>query len=455
MRTLLGFGILLLAVGIFACNGSIFSKKYTFNKDIAPLIHENCSPCHRQGGVGPFPLLTYSDVKKKLKTIVRVTHNRSMPPWPADPNYSHFVGERYLSDEQIAMIETWKNQGAKEGNAADLKPFIAPTYLSSIGKPDMVLYLDSVSLFPDRKDRFFLIKIPGQLPHDTFVRAVEFVAGTPDLVHHFNGHLLLYANGAKGNVFKGDLKTEITQGEYDADFGKLDLLNDDGSKPYRIHSAVNYLPGVLGTAYPNGIGTFRMSNTFAFVGNDMHYGPSDRNVVDRSRINLFFSAMPPSRELSEIMLGTNGISKIEPPLQIAANTVSTHTTRYKVPEDISILTINPHLHMLGKKLIAFAIKPNGDTINLISIPKWDFRWQYFYTFKNMVPVPKGSEIIVTAVFDNTRSNPNNPFDPPRKIGERLEYDGASMRATDEMFQFIITYTAYKTGDEQVSLETVH
>ena len=31
----------------------------TFNKDIAPILYQNCSTCHRPGEVAPFPLLTY------------------------------------------------------------------------------------------------------------------------------------------------------------------------------------------------------------------------------------------------------------------------------------------------------------------------------------------------------------------------------------------------------------
>ena len=152
------------------------------------------------------------------------------------------------------------------------------------------------------------------------------------------------------------------------------------------------------------------------------------------------------------MLGTNGVSEIIPPLQIKPNTISTHHTEFKVPEDISILTVNPHMHLLGKSLKAYALKPNGDTVKIINIPKWDFRWQFFYTFKKMLKIPKGSLIRVEAVFDNTSNNPFNPFDPPQLVGERMEYGGSSMRATDEMFQFIITYLGYKKGDENISLE---
>ena len=106
------------------------------------------------------------------------------------------------------------------------------------------------------------------------------------------------------------------------------------------------------------------------------------------------------------------------------------------------------MHLLGKSFSAYAVKPNLDTIHLIKIKKWDFRWQYFYTYKKPVVIPKGSRIRAEAEFDNTSSNPNNPFNPPRLVGER----NTSMKTSDEMFQFIITFLPYKKGDENLSLE---
>jgi hypothetical protein len=375
-----------------------------------------------------------------------------MPPWPADPSYSHFVGEKYLSDAEIATIKRWVEQGCAPGNEGVAMHWKTPAWRSNIGKPDMVLPLETVSLLPNLRDRFFLVKIPGMLPRDTWVRAIEFVAGESGLVHHFNGHILMYEPGAKKNHAKPPFNVEITSGEYDSDFGKLDLLNDDGSKPFRLHSAVNYLPGVQATYYPNGIGTFRLSRMFAVVGNDLHYGPGNRKTTDKSYINLFFTDKPPTRETRELMLGTNGVSRIVPPLQIEPNTQSRHSTRFQVDADISLLTVNPHLHLLGKSIKGYAVKPNGDTVKLIHIPKWDFRWQYFYTFKKPVYLPAGSWIVAEAEFDNTVANLNNPNRPPKKVGERLEYGGASMRAGDEMFQFILTYMLYQKGDEAISLE---
>jgi hypothetical protein len=204
--------------------------------------------------------------------------------------------------------------------------------------------------------------------------------------------------------------------------------------------------------YPDGIGTYAVAEKFSIIGNDVHYGPSRKTLIDNSKINLFFTNTPPKRGTGELMLGTNGVSKIVPPLVIPANQKTKHVTQFTVADDISVLTINPHLHLLGKSFLAYAIKPNGDTINLIHIPKWNFRWQYFYTFKKMVQIPRGSTIYAVAEFDNTVNNPNNPNQPPKQVAERLEYGGSSMRATDEMFQFIITYVGYQPGDEKLSLE---
>lgn len=427
--------------------------KPVFDTHIEPIITENCVPCHRENGGAPFTLTSYEKVRKKAKTIAKVTALRYMPPWPADPSYSHFIGEKRLTQAQIQTIQNWVAQGCAPGeNPNALLSKIKP-FESALGTPDYVMYLDSVVLHPGGQDRFFLMKASAQLPEKTYIRAIELVPGERQLMHHFNGHLVNYIPGTKSNFSTQPRKVEITPNTVKNEKLDLDLMADNGIIPERVHSVVNYLPGVTGQMYPEGIGTFEVSPQFSIIGNDVHYGPSAKTRVDRSKINLFFTKIPPKRGLGELMLGTNGVSKIEPPLVIPPNKITRHKTEFVVPEDISVLTVNPHLHLLGKSLTAHAIKPNGDTIRLIRIPKWDFRWQYFYTFETMLKIPRGSKIEVIAEFDNTRNNPFNPFDPPQTVAERYEYGGSSMKATDEMFQFIITYVGYQPGDENISLKT--
>ena len=56
-------------------------KKVTFYKDIAPIIHKNCTSCHRLGQSAPFNLITYKDIAKRSKMINYVIESGYMPPW--------------------------------------------------------------------------------------------------------------------------------------------------------------------------------------------------------------------------------------------------------------------------------------------------------------------------------------------------------------------------------------
>lgn len=437
--------------GLAALAGCHFNTTPTFNQDIAPIIFTNCSPCHRPGDAGPFPLLTYEEVVGKGRTIAAVTGTRYMPPWPADPSYSHFNGERALTDHQIAMIKSWVDNGSPEGDAA--RPPAPPQLRaeSLLGHPDLVVRMRMpMPIAGDNKDRFMVIKIPYELPADQFVRAIEFVPGNRKLIHHMNGHIVQYED-KKANVFQGpDIVNRDSVKTLEDSYNAIHLLNDDGSYPDLTRSVANYLPGGVSPAgYPEGIGGWKLNRRGAFLMRDIHYGPSPVDTDDQSYFNIFFTDKAPVRPTMEMQLGTLGISEIVPPLVIPAGVVKTFTTKTVVQEDISILTINPHMHLLGKSFQAFAATPDGKTIPLIKIPRWDFRWQYFYTFPKMIKVPKGSTIAAIGIYDNTAANPNNPFSPPREV---IGTNG-SMRVTDEMFQLMITYLPYQAGDENIALQT--
>jgi hypothetical protein len=441
------FGIF-FSVGCHRENG--VKENPTFAEDIAPVIFKNCSPCHRTGEAGPFPLLTYQDVLKKAKTIKKVTQLHYMPPWPADASYTHFIGERVLKDDEIELIKKWIDNGCPAGDLSKLPQQPEFSKGSMLGKPDLVVKMrEPFKIKGDNKDKFMVIKIPYEIPNDTFVRAIEFVPGNRKLLHHMNGHIIEY-DVKKKNIFEGpDMVNRDSFPTLDESYKAIHLLNDDGSYPVLIPSVSNYLPGIQPVVYPDGIGTWKLKKKGAFLMRDIHYGPSATDAEDQSYFNIFFTDRAPVRPTMETQLGTLGISDIVPPLVIPADSIKTFVTKAVIQNDISLITINPHMHLLGKTFWAYAIKPDGDTIRLIRIPKWDFRWQYCYTFPKMLKIPRGTTITVVGVYDNTTKNPNNPFFPPREISGK---DG-SMKTTDEMFQFIMTFVPYEKGDENINLES--
>ncbi len=416
---------------------------------IAPIIFENCTPCHHINGAGPFPLTDFSDAKKRTKTIRAVIADGIMPPWPADTIYSRFKDEKIISQLEKALILKWIGQGATEGKILSSKPQPQLLAVKDLGEPDLVLeFPEAVELKGDNRDKFRLAKIPFEIPNDTIVKAIAFTPGNRQLVHHVNGHLINYPEGKKQDPFEGEWIKDSEATNSISAYREMKIPNDDGTFPPLLVSAFNYLPGVEPPVYPNGIGTIFLNKKGAFILNSLHYGPTAIDTFDLSKIEVYFAEKRPERPFKELQMGTLGVTPIVPEFVIEAGTVSKFSTRYKVPEDMSILTINPHMHLLGQDFIAFAVSVDKkDTIPLIHIQKWDFRWQYFYTFRQMLKIPKGYEIVVNATFDNTIHNPYNPHSPPKTIKE----SGKQMKTTDEMFQFFITYVPYREGDELIKL----
>ncbi|OYU95541.1 MAG: hypothetical protein CFE21_10380 [Bacteroidetes bacterium B1(2017)] len=420
-----------------------------FAEHIAPIIHANCSKCHNSQGAAPFQLITYKDVASKSKLVAYVTSNRIMPPWPADPEYTHFANETYLTNEQISLLNRWVNEGCLPGDTASLE---TPTILEKkwqSSEPDLIVRMQKPIRVPgNNTDLFMVVKIPFELPKDTFIRAIEFVPGNKRLVHHVNAHIIQFEPSKKSNLFDGNFLVNQDQTKSTTIHKELNLLNDDGSYAPMTPSVCNYLPGAQFSFYPKEIGGYKIGRKNAFYLNDMHFGPSAVDEIDSSYFKIYFGSEPPKRPVSEFQIGTLGLVPVEPKLEVKANEVKTFHITFPVPQDISILTLVPHMHLIGKSFWAYAIKPSGDTIRLIRINNWDFRWQYFYQPKTLLKIPRGSVIYVEGVYDNRAENPNNPFSPPRVIAER----NGSMKTTDEMFQLIVTYIPWKKGDEAISME---
>ena len=438
---------------VFFLTGCI-KKEITFHQDVKPIIHSKCAVCHNPKGAGPFDLVSYKDIAKITKMIEEVIQKKYMPPWPADPKYRTFLNEKSLTDLEIDKIIQWAKTGKKEGKHTN-NPILDSILFEKELKPDLTISMNQAHITSGtNKDEFFMMKFPFELPCDTFIKKIDFVPDNKQLVHHINGHLITYNEQQKQNIFNGSFSVD-TEVFSDQDcFQKLDLLNNDGTYPMLTPSVSNYLPGSEQITYPDGIGGFKAKKKNIILVNDFHYGPSPTQERDSSYFHVYFSKTPPKRPIQETQLGTFGISEITPPLVIPANEVKSFTTRAIITKDISILTINPHMHLLGKSFLAYAVTLKNDTIPLIKIDNWNFRWQYFYTFKKMLKIPAGSEIIVEAVYDNTSNNPDNPFYPARTISERTGFNGrGSMRTTDEMLQFIINYLPYKDGDENIELGT--
>jgi mono/diheme cytochrome c family protein len=121
----------------------------TFNKDIAPILYQNCATCHRQGEVAPFSLLTYQDAAKRANLIAAVTAKRYMPPWKTERGYGHFQDERRLTEQQIALIQKWaKTERRKAMRSRSPR---RPSSIPGGSRENPILFFRSRKLFRFRR----------------------------------------------------------------------------------------------------------------------------------------------------------------------------------------------------------------------------------------------------------------------------------------------------------------
>ena len=198
------------------------ADKVTYNRDIAPIVYQYCASCHRPGEAGPFPLLTYQDVKKRGHQIVAVTQTRFMPPWLPEPQELKFANERRLTDEQIATIRKWVAQGMLEGKPSDLPP--KPKFVEGwqLGEPDLILKAEKAYVLPaSGTDQYWNFILPVPIHETRWVRAVEIRPGDKRLVHHANILVDRYESArsletVKGNGF-GGMEVRIASEVFDPD----------------------------------------------------------------------------------------------------------------------------------------------------------------------------------------------------------------------------------------------
>jgi len=123
---------------------------------------------------------------------------------------------------------------------------------------------------------------------------------------------------------------------------------------------------------------------------------------------------------------------------------TTITNQLYIENDVSLVNILPHSHLIGKSWEIFATTLENEIIPIIQIKNWDFDWQSFYYPEYLLKIPAGSTITATAVYDNTSSNPDNPNNPPEWV---FPGDGT----TDEMFFIPMEFISYQEGDENIYL----
>ncbi len=364
----------------------------TFTEHIAPIVFNHCARCHRPGEAAPFPLLTYSDIAKRTGQIADVTETRYMPPWKPEPGYVKFIGDRHLTDWQVALFRRFHEQGAVEGDPADLPPLPKFTTGWQLGQPDLVLTMaDEYHLPAAGADVYRNFVLPTDLPARRYVRAVEFRPSNRKVVHHTN--LRVDRSGASRYL---DEKDPLP--------GFEGMWNEEAATMGHL---VGWHPGRSPLLNPPDIAWPIEKGTDLLV--LAHLLPTGKAETIKFTLGLHFSDTPPSRPSTVVRLSSK---TIDIPPGGKGYPVEDH---FKLPVPVRVFSIRPHAHYLATVIKGFAKLPDGSTRWLIRIDDWDFNWQEEYRPELPIFLPAGSVITMQYSYDNSRSNIRNPHNPPRRV----------------------------------------
>ncbi len=364
----------------------------TYTKDVAPILQQKCQNCHRRNQVGPFPLETYGQARKRASDIATVVSDRQMPPWKPAPGVGpKLKHDQSLTREEIATLGEWAEAGAPQGDPKDMPP--PPRFADGwkLGPPDLIL--EPAEDFPfaaGAPDTYRCFVIPTNLAKDTYISAIDFRPSNTRIVHHINAFL-----DTSGEARKKD---EAEPGSGYTSFSGPGIDTYEDLSFWAAGHVPSHLPPGIGQRLP------RQSDVILQV----HYHGTGKPEVDRTRIGLYFSREPVKQALHWSTASNSDFH-----LPAGASNVEVKAS-WLIPTDVEALAVSPHMHLLGHDMRMTVTSPTGKTRDLIQIPEWDPAWQSCYYFQKPIPITRGSVVRVIAHYDNS-AHPRNPNHPPKPV----------------------------------------
>jgi hypothetical protein len=422
--------LLMIAVSVVSFGRAVAPQSpVTFSEDVAPIIFNNCAPCHRPGEAAPFPLLSYEDVQRRGKLIASVTDRRYMPPWHADSQMGVFRDDRRLTESQIGTIREWLRTGMAEGDPRKTPPTPKFTPGWQLGEPDLIVRMDEAFPIPsDGPDLFRSFAIKLDLKQDRWVTAIEF-RGSSLASHH-----ALFFLDSTGQAVQAD------QADPRPGFGGMNFVNaaglglrgalargsrgagDTATPAATVTGLGGWAVGGSPRELPEGLARFMARDSDLVL--QMHFHPTGKPEREQATIGFHFADGTPKRTLSALQMPPlfGALAGIDIPAGESAFAIKDSFT---IPVDVEVIGLGGHAHYLAKEMRMIATLPDGSKKDLARIPDWDFNWQERYYFKQPVRLPRGTRLDVAITYDNSERNPNNPASPPKRVTFGRE-------STDEM-----------------------
>ena len=179
---------------------------------------------------------------------------------------------------------------------------------------------------------------------DRRIRAIEVIPGNVEIVHHVLVSIDEFANNSV-----------ITTADCMGPFGGLIYSYAPGSPPLMYPSNPTNSFGVVIPA--------QSSITLS-----MHYPEGSYGQLDSTKVRFYFYPQNTSiRPIYTEYLINEGLPP-DPPFLLPPNQITQISSTFgPIMNDMSLMSIYPHMHLLGKDMECYAVTPTNDTLKDIII----------------------------------------------------------------------------------------
>jgi len=366
----------------------------SYSRDIAPMLVEKCSNCHRDMGIAPFAMDSHLMIQGWAPMIREVVLTKRMPPGQIDPHIGDTRITRHLSPEQTRKLIGWIDAGAQKDAGPDpLASVDWPDTKWPLGEPDVVVNIPPQEVPATGVMEYIWVDADFEFERDSWVKGTDLIPGDRSVVHH----ILARA------VPPGDSGPQIGICPSPCETGQ-----GSNSLEERGISLPAYIPGNNARFFEENTGQFVPAGSRMVF--QMHYTTNGRATTDNSEFGVYFheAGFVPTEELQDGGLLANDF--LIPPNEGDHEVVRARV----IPQDAEVISFYPHMHVRGKRMKWTAIYPDGSREALLSVPNYDFNWQMTYHLAEPKFIPAGTTILVEGAFDNSPTNPANP-DPNASV----------------------------------------
>ena len=326
-----------------------------------------------------------------------MVRDKKMPPWFADPCCGHFANDPSLTSQEVATLLAWAENGAAAGEARDAT---APPHWAegwNIPQPDLVMQMPKAVELPARGDIEYTYEIvPTGFAEGKWVQMSEIRPSSRMNVHH----AVVYVRPPDSQWLRhAPVGVPFTASNLTSDQDRRDAHWTDADV------LLVYAPGSSPDNWPASMAKYIPAGSDIVF--QMHYTTHGHATHDQSSIGIVFAKEPPKQRVLTLQL-TN--DKFVIPPGVDDYRVEARGT---LPNDATLLSFLPHMHLRGKRFEYNIIRPSGQTEALLRV-HWNFYWQMSYRLAEPMELKAGTMLQAVAWYDNSRKNPHNP-DPSSAV----------------------------------------